>query len=204
MSLGFNSYEGDAPAWGNNAVFPYKELWVYSSCRIAHNLARIGVPGRVGGSAPQGASFRSLRTGAVTQVQRGRYGLTLPPGDYDVAFGGVTRRISLGNAAARKLRLDPDATLDMRIQVGSVAGSMVTLKVRLAGAGLHTLQARTFNCRATGLPARVTLRPGEKKELMLELAVAVPETKWVVVLVPDGNLSDCAEASGKLVEVRSL
>lgn len=204
MSLGFNSYDSDAPAWGNNAVFPYKELWVYSSCRIAHNLARIGVPGRVSGSAPQGASFRSLRTGAVTQVRRGRFSLTLPTGDYDVVFGGVTRRISFGNAAARKLHLDPHATLDMRIQIASVADLTVTLKVQLAGAGTHTLQARTFNCTATGLPARVTLRAGEGTELTLALVVAVPEKKWVLVLVPDGNLSDRAEASGKVVDVRTL
>ena len=39
--LGINSYSKDSPAWGNNAVFPYKEIWIMASCRLALVLADI-------------------------------------------------------------------------------------------------------------------------------------------------------------------
>jgi len=204
MSLGFNSYDDDAPAWGNNAVFPYKEQWVYSSCRIAHNLARIGVPARISGTAPQGAALRNLRTGTLIQIPRGRYSLQLAPGDYAVTFGAVTRRISLGHAAVRQLRLDPDAALDMRIERGPVVGATVTLRVHATGMGGHRLQARTFNCSASGLPAHLHLRPGEPQVLTLTLTVTDAATAWMITLIPDGNLSERVDATGTIAGVRPL
>jgi hypothetical protein len=44
LAVGINSYSGDAPAWGNNAIFPYKEMWVLASSRAALLLARLIEP----------------------------------------------------------------------------------------------------------------------------------------------------------------
>ena len=63
LSLGFNFYHGDSPAWPNNALFPYKEQWIFSNCRMMLNLAHVGIPARVSGSAPLGATFMEKRTG---------------------------------------------------------------------------------------------------------------------------------------------
>jgi len=58
-TLGFNSDRDDWPAWGNNALFPDKELWVVSSCRMAHVLAYVGAPDSVTGSASDGSGSSS-------------------------------------------------------------------------------------------------------------------------------------------------
>jgi len=64
LAVGINSYRGDAPAWGNNAIFPYKEMWVLASSRAALLLARLIAP--PGTSVPGlGASAEVVGSGAV-------------------------------------------------------------------------------------------------------------------------------------------
>jgi len=130
MSLGFNSYEEDAPAWGNNAVFPYKEMWVYSSCRMTMNFSRVGTGARVKGVAPAGAEFRHLRTGKVTSLRPGRFDLQLDAGEYAVRYAAVERAVTLADGASLDLKLDPTVGKIAYSHLGYRTGSC---KVAISG-----------------------------------------------------------------------
>jgi len=198
MSLGFNSYEADAPAWGNNAAFPYKEMWVYSSCRMALNLARVGAPAKVMGHATIGARFRNLRTGAVNELKPGPYNIFLPAGEYEVRYGRAVRNLVLAHAEERLVDLNPVTTISMSLDVAQKYGSTVELRLHLSGAGAHTLRARVFNGVLTGLPERIQLDSHDPKIIVLKLDVVDVEGMWLVAIVPDTKLHDRAEISGSL------
>jgi hypothetical protein len=204
VSLGFNSYRDDSPAWGNNALFPYKELWVFSSCRMAHVLAYVGAPASVTGSASHGAEWRNLRTGAVHAVDPGKFGLRLPGGDYQVNFGGRSRQISLSDGSSRTLDLEPAEALIIGLTAGQPDGTAVTLAMTLSGAGRHELQARTFNARITGLPAVVDLTGSGTRTEQLTVEIEDPSMPWLLAIVPDGRLGDRAEVGGTTRPPQSL
>ncbi|MFM6932216.1 MAG: glycoside hydrolase family 9 protein [Novosphingobium sp.] len=177
MSLGFNSYEDDAPAWGNNAVFPYKEMWVYSSCRMAMNFARVGIGAKLKGKAPQGAEFRNLRTNSITKVRPGAYQLQLPAGGYEVLYGDFKRPLMLADGSELALNLDAGRTAIMAVASQLGEGKQRLAELQLAGAGIHRLKLRTWNAKLTGLTESVTLTSSAEK-LALAIEVEDPAKPW--------------------------
>lgn len=194
MSLGFNSYRDDAPAWGNNAVFPYKEMWVYSTCRMALNLARVGVPARLTVQTTRAADLRNLRDGSVTRIAAGRSTHNLPAGTYELRQGAQVRPLTLAHAAERQL--DLDRALTMTLDVTQSQGATITLRLALHGRGHHDLAARMFNGHLSGLPDSVHLEEGKPMTLDLSLVAADTDMPWLLTIIPDGRLADRAECSG--------
>ena len=204
LSLGFNSYRDDSPAWGNNALFPYKELWVFSSCRMAHVLAYVGAPASVTGSASRGAEWTNLRTRAVHAVDPGKFGLRLPGGDYQVSFGGRSCHVLLGDGTSRTLDLDPAETLTIELSAGQADGTVVAVAMTLSGSGRYDLEARTFNARLTGLPPTVNLTGNGTRTDQLIVQIEDPSMPWLLAVIPDGRLSDRAEVGGTARPLQSL
>jgi hypothetical protein len=197
LSLGFNSLRDDAPAWGNNALFPYKEQWVYSSCRVAHLLAHVGTPARVTGAAPAGATFTNRRTGQMTQVSPGRFDLRLPGGEYRVRFGAWERQVSLADGAVRRLTLDPARTIMIELAEEAATGSGTRIALQVMGRGRHQLEARAYNARVAGLPGRVELRGTEPVRFELELTIEDRSGPWILCVVPDGRVEDRVVVDGR-------
>ena len=181
MSLGFNSYEEDAPSWGNNAVFPYKEMWVYSSCRMALNLSRVGAGARITGSAPAGASFVNARTGERTAIRPGRLDLRLPAGEYDVRHGSTFRRIALADGTTVPLDLDPGKALSLTAELKRGSASRTEAIVTAAGAGRRRLTMRAWNARVEGFEP--TMGPeGGSGRLALSIEPVDRSKPWFVHL----------------------
>ncbi|MBC2664188.1 glycoside hydrolase family 9 protein [Novosphingobium flavum] len=177
MSLGFNSYEGDAPAWGNNAVFPYKEMWVYSNCRMAMNLARIGIGASVSGSAPQGAEFRNERTGAITRVRPGKFGIQLASGRYAVRFGGVEQSLSVADGTTLTLALDPLRSASLAAVVRSSNGRRRTIELSVTGSGSHQLETKIWNAKVVDAPD--TVQAGKKPAIdTVIIEIIDPLSPW--------------------------
>ena len=183
LSLGFNSYSEDAPAWGNNAVFPYKEMWVYSSCRIALNLAHIGAGGRVRGLAPAGAVFRNLRTGQTTRFRPGHLRAQLPAGNYEVSVQAWTRALTLADGSDLELNLDPRHALSLKAEVESVEGQRITLSVTASGVGRHELELRAWNAEIVDFPRFVELRSSSQR-LQCPVHVRDSAQPWFVLVGP--------------------
>jgi hypothetical protein len=185
LSLGFNSYGEDAPAWGNNAVFPYKEMWVYSSCRVALNLARIGAGARIRGAAPAGAVFKNLRTGIVTRCRPGKLRAQLPAGEYEVIVQQWTRRVTLADGSDVELNLDPRHALSLATQVEFTDTGSASLIVAMSGVGRHELEIRAWNVEITDFPGSVELHTSPQR---LQCPIHVMDTTlpWFVLVGPRG------------------
>lgn len=196
MSLGFNSYQDDAPAWGNNALFPYKEMWVYSSCRVALNLARIGAGAIVTGNAPAGAEFSHIASGKVVKSRPGKLALNLPAGRYEVRYGGQRRQISLADGVNRKLILDPALALHMELTDSEIGASRAKLSLRLRGTGRHALSYRVWNASLSNGPQQIDLANTGDQHLKLEVAILDQTKPWLVLVIPNQKLDERLEFGG--------
>jgi Glycosyl hydrolase family 9/Cellulase N-terminal ig-like domain len=195
LSLGFNSYEGDAPAWGNNAVFPYKEMWVYSSCRLALNLARVAARARMVGTATAGATLRNVRTRAEIAVPQGAFDLSMPAGEYDVHYGGITRRVGLVGGSTRRLQLDSSSPIAIDLDYSDVpAGGFIRASV--AGSGRHLIELRASNASTETTRLDVELEKGVPLSMEWPVRIIDPLKPWALVVVPDGLADDAVEAFG--------
>ncbi|MCC7463926.1 MAG: glycoside hydrolase family 9 protein [Gammaproteobacteria bacterium] len=203
LAVGMNTYRGDAPAWGNNAVFPYKEVWVVSSARLATVLARMPGVARVRGQAPTGATFRHLASGAVTRMRPGRFDQTLAPGEYAVTFAGFTRRLVLVDGAVRQLDLDLRGALEIRLQAraegiaGIESGAPgLRLRVDMRGRGRHSVALRAANLRLVPTSLDADLGRNGQRTFDVDATLIDAQQPWVVVAVPNGRPADRVEALG--------
>ncbi len=189
MSLGFNSYEQDAPAWGNNAVFPYKEMWIYSACRMALNLSRVGTGATVNGSSTSGALFKNIRTSAVVRARPGRFKLQLPAGDYEVSAGTITKRLSLADGASTALDLDQSSAFTATARIVGADAQQTTIAFSVAGSGRHEIEVRTWNAQLSPFDLSIDLSQG-KAERTLSVTVQDANQPWYVLVGPIGRPAD--------------
>ncbi|GAA1963691.1 glycoside hydrolase family 9 protein [Microbacterium deminutum] len=197
LSLGFNSYTGDTPAWGNNAVFPYKEQWVYSSSRMAMVLARVGTPARVRGEAPAGATFTMRATGDEGVVAPGSFDLMIPAGEYDVQFGGTRTSLVVVDGARLTLRLDESQWLMIELRAEASSTERVRVTLDVSGEGSHSIALRTRNLDAL-VPdvIDVELARGATQRFELDLQVTDAAAPWTLVAIPDRDVNASREVGG--------
>jgi hypothetical protein len=201
LSLGFNSYQDDAPAWGNNAVFPYKEMWIFASSRVALNLAYIGLPARIRGHAAVPVELRERRTGTRVRLPAGRFEQRVPAGDYVAMAGAVEWNLALMEGKLHELEFDPSSAIDMQL-ASSVEQNTVTLELKLRGNGRHALELRLFNATAAETERQVTLRHGFETKLVWSLHLNDAESPWVGVVIADGRPEVRQESFGRIGTVQ--
>ncbi len=204
MSLGFNSYEGDSPAWGNNAVFPYREQWIFSACRMAVNLAHIGMPARIIGHAAAALTLREHRTGRTLAVDPGRFSLLVPAGTYSIRCGSFEWQRQFVDGREYRLTFDPSAALDLKLSATTDADGAVIVIASLRGNGRHGLELRLFNAVTDRQRRSVRLREQRSESIEWRIVVADTKKPWAAVCVPDGAIDARAEVFGHLGERRAL
>ena len=197
MSLGFNSYQDDAPAWGNNAVFPYKEMWIFASSRVALNLANIGLPARIRGHATVPVELRERRTGMRVKLPAGRFERRLPAGDYHARGGAAEWNLALMEGQLHELEFDPRSAIDMQLS-SRVEGDRATLELKLGGNGKHSLELRLFNATSADTSRQVTLRLGVETTLKWSLRINCSDAPWVGVIIADGRPAVRQECFGRV------
>jgi hypothetical protein len=201
LPVGMDSLHGDSPYWPMANRATYKEIWVVPVSRFLWSAAFEAMPARVAGAAPAGAVFREARTGAEVKVAPGSYALNLPPGDYQVTYGGATRRLALLAGARYRLPLDAGRALDMELSAGRPEAGVVEIRARLGGAGAHRLELRAFNGSPETPVRSVTLTAGRDQTLAWKFKVASADKPWAVVVIPDGDTGGRRELFGTLREL---
>jgi hypothetical protein len=204
MSLGFNSYHGDSPAWPNNALFPYKEQWIFSNCRVMLNLAHVGIPARASGSAPSGATFLEKRTGKEVRVDKGEFDVNLAAGEYTITYGDMIKNMSLVDGTSYQLELDPSRAIEMDLSAASPRDGLVKIAAQVRGSGAHALELRTFNATVEQNQAKLDLGTKGSRTLQWNLKIADPEKPWVMVVIPDGRAADKCELFGTSRKIANL
>ena len=184
LGLGMNSYGADAPAWPNNAVFPYKEQWSYSSNRMAINLAHSAVPARIRGRTAGMTTLREQRTDQIMQLGAGEFDRTLPPGRYVATCRGFEWNMDLVGGRTYFLALDPELAVTLTLDAGEVDGE-VTVRAKLRGAGAHQIDLKLFNLTGANAGRKVILTPGKVTYLEWTLKVNDRSKSWVAVAIPE-------------------
>jgi hypothetical protein len=190
LSLGFNSYSGDSPAWGNNAVFPYKEQWVYASSRLAMMLSTVGMPARMRGNAPLGATLVHERTGVTIELPPGDFDVSIPAGKYSASFGTNTRTVTLGESSVCSADFDPEHWIDLELSSHAAA-----VLVRATGRGKHVVSFRANNVANVPSPWNVTLT-SDTATFSVPLDVIDACRPWHLFAVPDELVADSVEVGG--------
>jgi len=197
LSLGFNSYQGDAPAWGNNAVFPYKEMWIFAASRVALNLAHIGLPARIHGHAAVPVELRERRTHAFVKLPAGRFERSVPAGEYLVTSGATGWSVSLMEGQPHELEFDPRSAIDMHLDA-RVGSDTVMLELSLRGNGRHALELRLFNATTTDTRRNVALRRGTGTAVSWPLRIVDTGMPWVAVVIADRRPEMRQECFGRV------
>lgn len=193
LTVGMESLEAnDAPYWPQVNTATYKEVWICPAARWVWAMADSFLPGLVYGCVKPGQgeiSWTHRTTGkrysAKPDPISGQYRMELPSGRYTMAYGGSSRPLTVVNHG--KYRLDGELyRLTHRMEH---RGRQVTIAIELAGRDSLTVQLRESGL--LGLPEQVTLKAG--KALHLSAEQTEEDRPFVVLLIPEGNMTDRQE-----------
>jgi hypothetical protein len=204
MGLGMNSYEGDAPAWPNNAVFPYKEQWSYSTSRMAINLAHSAMPSHIQGSCSGITTLREARTGRTVHLNAGHFDQSVPAGRYVASSGGFEWNLNLLNGRFYRLTFNPQQAIDISVAATEQSDQAVSLVAKVRGRGKHEIVLRLFNCETSEVSRQVVFKGNEELTLEWRLRVQDKQKPWIAVAIPDSALDLRQEAFGRLGSYREL
>lgn len=204
MGLGMNSYEGDAPAWPNNAVFPYKEQWSYSTSRMAINLAHSAMPAHIQGSCAGITILREARTGRTVHLNAGHFDQSVPAGRYVASSGGFEWNLNLLNGRFYRLTFNPQQAIDISVAATEQGDEAVSLVAKVRGRGQHEIVVRLFNCEASEVSRQVVFKGNEELTLEWRLRIQDKRKPWIAVAIPDSALDLRQEAFGRLGSYREL
>jgi hypothetical protein len=195
----------DAPYWPTQICWTYKEVWTQPVgewiwlMRDLHGSAVI--EGNADPSSHEPIELRDRRTGRLTQVganpANGSFRVELPQGEYTVRQGPAQTSVTALSGGVYHVDLRPERAFDFTLAVERSSAAELTLRIHAQGAGVHTLEIRTYNLEL-GEPATQTiaLHPGHDAELRTHGRVLKSGTPWVVVVIPDGSLNEHRELTG--------
>jgi hypothetical protein len=199
LPVGMDS-RNDSPYWPAENRATFKEMWVVPVSRMLFSLSSMAMPALVSGVATASTELRHARTGAVVHLAPGKFTRTLPPGGYTVSSGKNVSHLSL-LAGGRYETPDLNRPIHMVLSASPSAQGEVQIEGRLIGSGAHKITLRAFNATADTLASTITLTPGQEQTVTWTLKVNAADKPWVVVAVPDGNLTARQELFGTLHEL---
>ncbi len=130
----------------------------------------------------------------------GKFQTELPAGKYEIRFGSASRNITVVSGGNYNLTLNPEQSVDFVVGVKSkdLEKKIVRVQVTAAGKGRHDFSIRVFNGAVSEQKKPVNLKTGQKVEIIWDIAVTNPQVPWVVVILPDGDLTLNQELTGTL------
>ena len=198
---GFN----DAPYWPTQICWTYKEVWTQPVGQWVWLMQDISLPATVRGTADPASrepvKLIEQRTGHVTTATLsptdGEFNIHLPEGHYEVRQGAAHTRLTVLPGGLYRVDLRRDRVLDFKVSFQDTGTNEVVLKVSAEGSGPHTFTLRTDNLVLTEQAKQeIDETSGSVRETVWHGHVLSPTTPWVVVVIPDGNLSQRREVTG--------
>jgi phage tail sheath gpL-like len=153
------------------------------------------------GNARVPVQFREVSSGRVSRAnpdpKTGRFRVTLSASEYELTAGAQKRLVTVLPGESYSLRLAAENSLDMRVTTAAATAGVVTIRVALSGSGDHTIAIRTDNLSAEPSSRKITLRPGTPQTIEWQARREAVDAPWVAVVIPDNDLSDRKEVTGK-------
>jgi hypothetical protein len=206
LPVGIETKEyNDAPYWPTQICWTYKEVWTQPVgewiwlMQDLHGAAV--VEGDADVSSREPIEFRDQRTGRLTEVAvdpaNGKFRAQLPQGRYSVRHGMAHTTLTALSGGTYHVELRGGRAFDFTAFTEATHGDEVTLHIHAEGAGVHTLEVKTYNLELREPSTQtIELRPGHDAELVGHARILASGTPWIVVVVPDGSLSAHREVTG--------
>ena len=194
----------DTPYWPTQICWTYKEVWTQPVGEWIWLMQDLhGAPvveGDADASSREPIEFRDLRTGRMTEVAvdaSGKFRAQLPQGRYSVRRGTAHTTLTALSGGVYDLELRANRAFDFNVSVQTTRADQVTVSLHAEGAGVHTLELKTYNLEAQEPGTqRIELRPGHDADVIIHAHVLASRTPWVIVVIPDGTLSAHREVTG--------
>jgi hypothetical protein len=195
----------DAPYWPTQICWTYKEVWTAPVGQWIWLMENLSVPARVRGRIdPAGQTpieFREQKSGATITAadisSDGEFSIRVPEGRYDVQHGSAHTSLTVLPGGIYSLDLRAARVLDFKVSSQDARNGEIVLQVSASGAGDHTFAIRTDNLSLSQPSVQdVDLTSGTSKEIIWHARVMWPETPWVALIIPDGDLSRRTEVNG--------
>jgi hypothetical protein len=159
------------------------------------------VQGRIDPAGQKRVEFREQKSGATINAadisSDGEFSIRVPEGRYDVQHGSAHTSLTVLPGGIYSLDLRAEHVLDFKVSSQDARNGEIVLQVSATGAGDHTFAIRTDNLSLSQLSVQgVHLTSGTSNEIIWHARVISPETPWVAVIVPDGDLSRRTELNG--------
>jgi hypothetical protein len=191
--------DADVPYWPVQNTWTYKEVWVHPIGRWIWVMRNLNGGALVEGDAGSAVEFTETTYGQRIEVKPGpdgRFRTMLPEGKYRVRSQGEEQTRSLLAGASYRMDLRQGRALDFEVSQKTTAAGDVVIALNARGSGSHRFALRVDNLTIEGAEKELTLRPGVAGRLEWRGRIAAPESPWVAVIVPDGDLSQRKEATG--------
>jgi hypothetical protein len=194
----------DLPYWPAQNCYVYKEVWVHSTGRWLWLMQDLAGPALVEGRVRPGAGkpvvFEDTRTAGMHALEpdpvRGTFRAFLQEGNYKVRHNGWQTTGTLLPGGSYYLDLRPGHVLDFSITSEKAVNGEVAIRLTASGDGRHTFAARAENLAVDQPVRELTLRPGAAAGLVWKARVVSPGAPWVLVVVPDDDVSRRRELVG--------
>ena len=192
--------DADVPYWPVQSTWTYKEVWVHPVARWIWLMKNLSGPASVAGLASGPVEMVDAISGHKSVVQpdagTGHFSAMLPQGSYRVRSGGVQLTRAFLPGASYTLDLRAAHALDIQLSQQTSAPASVILRASVRGNGAHHFTLRTENLNVEDVTQNVNLKPGLAQTLTWQARIKSPDTPWVVVVVPDDDLSQRQELMG--------
>jgi len=144
--------------------------------------------------------FREERSGQLIHAAAssdGEFNVRLPEGQYDVHHGTAHTSVTVLPGGIYSLDLRSEHFLYFKVTSQPAPKNDILVRLEASGAGDHAFSIRSDNLVVSDPAVQNShLTPGIKKEVVWHAHVVSPQTPWVAVIVPDGELNERAEVTG--------
>jgi hypothetical protein len=208
--------ENDAPYWPIQSTWTYKEVWGHPTGRWIWLMRNLYGPSLVEGKATATVVFKERTTGQEIRTEPDpatiRFRIMLPEGEYTVRSEDESLHRSFLPGASYYLDLRPGKPLDFGVtastsdkgaratsttadkgRAASPDKKRITIRVTARGTGTHHFSIRTDNILLSGARKELVLQPGRTGAVEWQATILSKDTPWVVVVIPDDDLSQRQE-----------
>jgi hypothetical protein len=190
----------DAPYWPVQSTWTYKEVWVHPVARWIWLMTDLAGPALVEGSAESLVEFEETtcrqRFAVHPDPATGRIRTTLPEGHYIITCGAGQQSRTFLPGGTYRLDFRPERVLDFQVARAKSQEGEVAFQVIAQGSGKHRFTVRTENLMLRDAARELILQPGVAGILTWNARIESQDTPWVVVVVPDDDLSRRMELTG--------
>ena len=193
--------DNDIPYWPTENCHNWKEVWVVPVSRWIWIMRDLAGPALVTGFVDQGVrepvEFRETGTGKVTQIHPNPSTFTframVSEGEYEILCNGLRKTMSLLPGGSYTVDLRSGRNIDFRLSQQTGADGSVTITAAVEGSGRHTLSLRMDNLQLSDSQRQFDLKQGVPQEIVWRGKMTSTRTPWVVVVIPDDDLSQRKE-----------